>query len=67
MASMSGSHRERPHHPGPLLPASLPVRREKREKFVGETLVGESFKSFFIPLLSRRPGREAGREGGRGL
>jgi len=44
-----------------------PIRREKREKFVGETLVGERFKSFFFPLLSRRAGGEAGREGGRGL
>src|SRR4029077_8210874 len=45
-----------PHHPGPLLPASPPSVREKREK--------DDQAGLLEPSLSRQVGGEAGRERG---
>src|SRR5215210_7664826 len=52
-----------PSSPRPSSPSLPPVRREKRERFVEETLVGKRFKSFFIPLLSRWLGGRLGEKG----
>src|SRR5215216_2135658 len=64
----AGSTRLRrvPSSPRPSSPSLPPVRREKREKFVEETLVGERLELFHSPSLPA-DGGEAGREGGRGL